>query len=40
VSGTTYWNIGAGLEIGDVDKGEKTIQTMRTLEQNMVWLLK
>jgi multimeric flavodoxin WrbA len=40
VPGSTYWNIGMGREIGDVEKDEEGIQTMKTLGQNMAWLLK
>lgn len=40
VPGSSYWNIGYGLEIGDVEKDEEAIATMRTLGQNMAWLLK
>ena len=40
VPGSSYWNIGFGLDIGDVEKDEEAIQTMKTLGQNMAWLLK
>ncbi len=40
VPGSSYWNIGVGREIGDVEKDEEGIQTMKTLGQNMAWLLK
>ncbi len=40
VPGSIYWNIGYGREIGDVEKDEEGIQTMKTLGQNMAWLLK
>jgi multimeric flavodoxin WrbA len=40
VPGSSYWNIGFGLEIGDVEKDVEGIQTMKTLGQNMAWLLK
>src|ERR1039457_2440169 len=40
VPGSSYWNIGIGLEIGDVEKDDEGIQTMRTLGQNMAWVLK
>jgi multimeric flavodoxin WrbA len=40
VAGSSYWNIGIGREIGDVEKDEEGIQTMKTLGQNMAWLLK
>jgi multimeric flavodoxin WrbA len=40
VPGSSYWNIGIGLEPGDVEKDKEAMQTMRTLGQNMAWLLK
>jgi multimeric flavodoxin WrbA len=39
IPGSSYWNIGIGREIGDVEKDEEGIQTMKTLGQNMAWLL-
>jgi multimeric flavodoxin WrbA len=39
VPGSSYWNIGIGLEKGDVEKDLEGIQTMKTLGQNMAWLL-
>jgi multimeric flavodoxin WrbA len=40
VPGSSYWNIGVGLEKGDVEKDAEAIRTMKTLGQNMAWLLK
>ena len=40
VPGSNYWNMGFGLEKGDVEKDEEAQGTMRTLGQNMAWLLK
>ena len=40
VPGSSYWNIGFGLEKGDVERDEEGIRTMKTLGQNMAWLLK
>jgi multimeric flavodoxin WrbA len=40
VPGSSYWNIGIGLEPGDVEHDEEGIRTMKTLGQNMAWLLK
>jgi multimeric flavodoxin WrbA len=40
VAGSSYWNIGIGLEPGDVEKDEEGIRTMKVLGQNMAWLLK
>ena len=38
--GSSYWHIGIGREIGDVKKDEEGLQTMKTLGENMAWLLK
>jgi multimeric flavodoxin WrbA len=40
VPGSIYWNMGFGLEKGDVEKDTEGIQTMKVLGQNMAWLLK
>jgi multimeric flavodoxin WrbA len=40
VPGSSYWNIGFGLEPGDVEKDAEAIQTMKILGQNMAWLLR
>ena len=40
VPGSSYWNIGIGREPGDVERDEEGIRTMKTLGQNMAWLLK
>jgi multimeric flavodoxin WrbA len=40
IPGSIYWNIGIGWEKGDVEKDEEGMQTMKTLGQNMAWLLK
>ncbi len=40
VPGSSYWNMGIGLEPGDVEKDAEGIRTMRTLGKNMAWLLK
>jgi multimeric flavodoxin WrbA len=40
VVGSSYWNIGIGRNIGDVDTDEEGIKTMRDLGVNMAWLLK
>ncbi len=39
VPGSSYWNIGIGLDAGDVEKDAEAIQTMKTLGRNMAWLL-
>ena len=40
VPGSSYWNIGVGRESGEVSHDDEGMQTMRTLGQNMAWLLK
>jgi multimeric flavodoxin WrbA len=40
VPGSSYWNIGVGREIGDVESDAEGIATMETLGRNMAWLLK
>jgi multimeric flavodoxin WrbA len=40
VPGSTYWNVGMGRDIGDVEKDEEGIRTMKNLGKNMAWLLK
>ncbi len=39
VPGSTYWNIGIGREIGDVEQDEEGMQTMQALGENMAWLI-
>jgi len=38
-AGSTYWNLGIGLEPGDVDKDEEGIKTMERLGENMAWFI-
>ena len=40
VPGSSYWNIAIGREPGEVEKDEEGMQTIKTLGQNMAWLLK
>lgn len=40
VPGSIYWNMGIGMDKGDVEKDEEGIQTMKVLGENMAWLLK
>lgn len=40
IVGSSYWNFGIGRQIGDVEKDEEGMATMRTLGENMAWLLK
>ena len=38
--GSTYWNLGIGMNPGDVENDKKGIDTMETLGRNVAWLLK
>ncbi len=40
IVGSSYWNIGMGREKGEVAADAEGVATMRTLGQNMAWLLK
>ncbi len=40
IPGSSYWNIGQGMDPGDVEKDEEGKKTMRDLGENMAWLLK
>lgn len=40
VPGSSYWNMGIGREIGEVEKDEEGIRNMKNLGENMAWLLK
>jgi multimeric flavodoxin WrbA len=40
IPGSSYWNIGFGRNTGEVEKDEEGILIMKTLGQNMAWLLK
>jgi multimeric flavodoxin WrbA len=40
VPGSSYWNIGIGWEKGEVEKDAEGVRTMKTLGQNMAWLIK
>jgi multimeric flavodoxin WrbA len=39
VPGSSYWNIAYGREPGEVGADEEGMRTMRTLGENMAWLL-
>jgi multimeric flavodoxin WrbA len=39
VPGSSYWNLGFGKDKGDVEGDAEAMQVMRTLGQNMAWLL-
>ncbi len=38
--GSTYWNLGIGMNPGDVENDKEGIDTMETLGRNVAWLLK
>jgi multimeric flavodoxin WrbA len=40
VPGSSYWNVGIGLDKGDVSSDTEGLETMKTLGHNMAWLLK
>ena len=40
VVGSSYWNVAIGRDPGDAEKDAEGIQTMKTLGQNMAWLMK
>ncbi len=40
IPGSSYWNMGIGRNPGEVRNDTEGIQTMKTLGQNMAWLLK
>ena len=39
IAGSNYWNIGLGLHEKDVERDPEGMGTMRTLGENMAWLL-
>jgi multimeric flavodoxin WrbA len=40
VPGSSYWNIGIGRGIGEVERDTEGVETMHTLGRHMAWLLK
>jgi multimeric flavodoxin WrbA len=40
IAGSSYWNIGIGLEEKDAEKDAEGLETMRILGENMAWLIK
>jgi len=40
IPGSTYWNIGNGVNKGDIEKDEKAKSYMRSFAQNMAWISK
>ena len=39
VPGASYWNLGIGSDINDVNSDEEGLNTMQTLGENMAWTL-
>jgi multimeric flavodoxin WrbA len=39
VPGSSYWNLGIGGAPGEVSGDEEGLKTMRTLGQNMAWVM-
>lgn len=39
IAGSTYWNLGIGGKIGDVENDREGVRTMERLGENMAWLL-
>jgi multimeric flavodoxin WrbA len=40
VVGSSYWNLGIGLDKGDVESDDEGMETMAALGRNMAWALK
>jgi multimeric flavodoxin WrbA len=40
VPGSSYWNVGIGRAIGEVNNDVEGLSTMETLGKNMAWLIK
>ncbi len=40
VVGSSYWNLGIGRDIGEVESDDEGMRTMEDLGKNMAWLLK
>jgi multimeric flavodoxin WrbA len=40
IPGSSYWNIGIGRNVGEVEQDEEGIKSMVDLGKNMAWLLK
>ncbi len=40
VPGSTYWNIGFGLEPGDVNSDKEALETITGFAENLAWLVK
>ena len=38
--GSTYWNMGYGRDIGEVEQDQEGMANMKNIGQNMAWLLK
>jgi len=38
--GSIYWNIGFGLNPGDVEQDDEGMMTMEALGRNMAWIIR
>lgn len=38
--GSSYWNVGIGRELGEVENDAEGMKTMRDLARNMAWVMK
>jgi multimeric flavodoxin WrbA len=39
IPGSSYWNLGMGMNRGDVERDQEGLQTMKVLGQNMAWII-
>jgi multimeric flavodoxin WrbA len=37
--GSSYWNVGFGLELGTIEEDEEAFKTLDTMTEHMIWLL-
>ncbi len=40
VPGSTYWTVAFGRNVGEVEKDEEGVRTIKNFARNMVWLIK
>lgn len=40
IPGSSYWNVGVGRNVGEVESDQEGVSTMTDLGRNMAWLLK
>ena len=39
VPGSSYWNLGYGRAVGEIQEDEEALRTMQTLGRNVAWVL-